>query len=139
VKTNTAPPPRPARPLSPNVRRREPRSCLEWKTLRRWKMLPEWEEIVPGYVLREAREDAGLTQVEMGRRLGCSQQAVAQSERWESNPTVAFAREWARALGKELDFSLPLVLPAFRPPTTPPDLRLTLGAVAGPASGRDAA
>ncbi|MBZ0115179.1 MAG: helix-turn-helix transcriptional regulator [Thermoanaerobaculia bacterium] len=33
-------------------------------------------------LLRAAREDAGVTQREMGIRLGCSQQAVAQAERW---------------------------------------------------------
>lgn len=69
-------------------------------------MLPDWEEPVPGYLLREARESEGLTQVEMGRRLGCSQQAVAQAERWESNPTVAFVRDWARALSRAFDLEI---------------------------------
>ncbi len=102
MRTYSAPPPNPVGRLSPSIRRRKPRSYLEWKTLRRWKMLPEWEELVPGYLLREARESEELTQVEMGERLGCSQQAVAQAERWESNPTMVFLRDWARALGKEL-------------------------------------
>ncbi len=106
MKVHTAPAPRPANPLSAGVRRRKPRGYLEWKTLREWNMLPDWEETAPGYLLREAREGAGLTQIEMGRRLGCSQQAVAQAERWKSNPTVAFAREWARALGRQLDISI---------------------------------
>ena len=43
------------------------------------------------------REEAGLTQVELGERLGCSQQAIAQAERWNSNPTVALLRRWAEA------------------------------------------
>jgi DNA-binding XRE family transcriptional regulator len=106
VKTYIAPAPRAVQALSSNVRRRKPRAYLEWKTLRRWNRLPAWEEPVPGYLLREARETVGLTQAEMGRRLGCSQQAVAQAERWESNPTVAFVRDWARALGKRLDVSI---------------------------------
>ena len=106
MKTYTAPPPRSPRPLSPHIRRRKPRSYLEWKTLRRWRMLPDREQLVPGYLLREAREDEGITQREMGRLLGCSQQAVAQAERWESNPTLAFARQWARALGRRLDLAI---------------------------------
>jgi transcriptional regulator with XRE-family HTH domain len=42
----------------------------------------------------------------MGKRLGCSQQAIAQAERWGSNPTVQFRREWAQALGQELEISI---------------------------------
>jgi transcriptional regulator with XRE-family HTH domain len=59
-----------------------------------------------GYLLRRACEEARLTQEEMGRKLGCSQQAVAQAERWASNPTVRFVREWASALGRELHIFL---------------------------------
>lgn len=108
MKTYTAPPPRPAERLSPRVRRRKPRSYLEWKTLRRWGALPSWEEVPVGYLLRRAREHSGISQKEMGRKLGCSQQAVAQAERWHGNPTVRFAREWARALGGDLDISISL-------------------------------
>ena len=106
MKTYTAPPPRPVAELSSGVRRRTPRSYLEWMTLERWGALPPWEETPPGYLLRRAREDAGITQKRMGRLLGCSQQAVAQAERWESNPTIGFAREWARVLGRRLDLSI---------------------------------
>ena len=60
----------------------------------------------PGALLRAAREAAGVTQAEMGRRLGSSQQAVAQAERPESNPTMRFLSEWARALDLELDVIL---------------------------------
>ena len=56
----------------------------------------------PGYLLRLAREDAGLTQRELARRLARTQQAVAQAERWESNPTVGLMRRWARACGRRL-------------------------------------
>ncbi len=106
MKTYEAPPPRRVGHLSPGVKRRRPRSYLEWKTLRRWDAIPDWEEVVPGYLLRYAREEAGLTQQEMSRRLGCSQQAVAQAERWKSNPTVGFVGEWARVLDLRLDVSL---------------------------------
>ncbi len=89
--------------LSPGAARRKPRDYNEWKTLRGWEQLPDWEEDSPGYLLRIARERAGLTQAELGGRLGCSQQAVARAERWESNPTVAFMRRWAGACGGELE------------------------------------
>jgi transcriptional regulator with XRE-family HTH domain len=67
--------------------------------LRRWGKLPEWEQGVVGYLLRLAREEAGLTQRELAGRLGVSQQAVAQAERWQSNPTVELIRRWAAACG----------------------------------------
>ena len=79
-----------------------PRSFTEWKTLRRWGKLPYWELEPPGYLLRLARESAGLTQQELARRLGCSQQAVAQAERWNSNPTATFMRRWATECDRTL-------------------------------------
>jgi DNA-binding XRE family transcriptional regulator len=97
------------RPLSyrlPPLRRRRPRSYVEWSTLRRWGELPEEERRVSGYLLREARERAGLTQREMAERLGCSQQAISQAERWTSNPTIDFMETWARAAGQELVLDL---------------------------------
>lgn len=81
------------------LRRRKPRSYLEWKTLSQWNKLPPWEEAPPGYLLRRLREEAGCSQQELAMRLGSSQQAVAQAERWGANPTLKFVREWARALG----------------------------------------
>jgi DNA-binding XRE family transcriptional regulator len=98
------PVPRP--PLSPDIKRTRPRRYVEWKTLRRWGKLPPWEGLFPGYLLREAREGAGLSQRELASRLGCSQQAIAQAERPCSNPTIDFLREWARAVGAELSVSL---------------------------------
>lgn len=79
-----------------------PRSFTEWKTLRRWGKLPPWELEPAGYLLRLAREDAGLTQQRLARRLGCSQQAIAQAERWNSNPTVDFLRRWSAECGQRL-------------------------------------
>ncbi len=83
--------------LSPLVLRLKPRSYAEWRALRRWGKLPSWEETPAGYLLREAREAAGLTQASLAERLGTSQQAVAQAERPNGNPTVSFMRSWARA------------------------------------------
>lgn len=100
----------PKRPLLPalplSLRRTRPRQYEEWKALHRWRKLPPWEPERPGYVLRLAREKAGLTQHDLARRLGCSQQAVAQAERWNSNPTVAFMTRWAVESGCSITIEL---------------------------------
>ena len=90
----------------PSLSRRRPRSFEEWSALRRWGRLPAQEVSVIGYQLREARESKGLSQADMATRLGCSQQAVSQAERWQSNPTIGFVRRWAEALGASLDLVL---------------------------------
>lgn len=93
------------RPLSyplPELPRRRPRGYEEWRALRRWGKLPREEQTVAGFLLREARESAGLSQAELARRLGRSQQAISQAERWDSNPTVALLIEWAAAVGRRL-------------------------------------
>jgi DNA-binding XRE family transcriptional regulator len=99
---------RQALPLSPTLRRRRPRAYAEWAALRRWGRLPAWEESPPGYLLRAARETAGFTQEALARRLDCSQQAVAQAERADANPTLGFARRWAQATGTQCRFTLTL-------------------------------
>jgi len=83
-----------------------PRSFVEWKTLRGWGKLPPWDLEPAGYLLRLARESAGLTQQELARKLECSQQAVAQAERWNSNPTVDLLRRWAAACGQRLEIRI---------------------------------
>ena len=88
------------------LRRRKPRSYAEWNALRRWGKLPPWESDPPGYLLREARERCGFTQGRLAARLECSQQAIAQAERFTSNPTTEFFREWARALGLQMVLEL---------------------------------
>jgi DNA-binding XRE family transcriptional regulator len=91
----------------PTLTRRRPRSFVEWRTLRDWDKLPKREASVPGYLLRVAREEAGLTQAELARSLGVTQQAVAQAERWESNPTIGFVERWAAACNRRLEIRLP--------------------------------
>ncbi|MGH7563176.1 MAG: helix-turn-helix transcriptional regulator [Gemmatimonadota bacterium] len=95
--------------LSPAIKRGRPRNYLEWETLRSWGKLPYWEETPTSYLLREARERAGFTQAELAARLGISQQAVSQAERYEANPTVSFMRRWAEACGVELQIRLEAV------------------------------
>ena len=93
------------RVASLRLSRTRPRVFPEWQALRRWGKLPPWEEGVAGYLLRALRAEAGLTQRELAARLGVSQQAVAQAERWTANPTVAFMRGWADACGASLELS----------------------------------
>ncbi len=90
----------------PVLGRKRPRAYEEWRALEAWGRLPRPERFVPGYLLRKAREGANLSQQELARRLGCSQQAVSQAERWNSNPTVGFMESWARATGGELSLAL---------------------------------
>ncbi len=106
VKRYAAPTPDTLPRLPAGLVRRRPRSFAEWKALRRWKTLPAWEVDPAGYLLRIAREEARLSQRELAQRLGCSQQAIAQSERWGSNPTVEFMRGWAEACGSEVSLEL---------------------------------
>jgi DNA-binding XRE family transcriptional regulator len=93
-------PPVPLWRLSPDLRRARPRRYAEWSALRRWGRLPYWEVEPAGYLLRTAREEAGLSQAALGARLGITQQAVARAERWDANPTVDLMRRWAAACGK---------------------------------------
>ena len=95
----------------PALGRRRPRAYEEWSALESWGRLPRQEGMVPGFLLRKAREESNLSQQELAERLGCSQQAVSQAERWQSNPTVGFMACWARETGCELILRL---LPATR-------------------------
>lgn len=97
--------PGPKRTMSRRMSRTRPRAFSEWQALRRWGRLPPWEEGVAGYLLRARRADAHLTQGELADRLGVSQQAVAQAERWGANPTVSFMRRWAEACDAFLELT----------------------------------
>lgn len=74
-----------------------PRSFIEWKTLRRWNKLPAGEIDIWGYLLRIIREKRRITQKDLAEKLGITQQAVAQAERWTSNPTLSFLERWCKA------------------------------------------
>lgn len=100
------PEPRRHRLEETNLQRRRPRDFTEWAALRRWGRLSRWEAARPGYLLRLARERCGKSQAELASTLGCSQQAVAQAERWESNPTVGTLERWAAATASRLVLDL---------------------------------
>lgn len=100
-------PKRPVRlDLPRGLLRRRPRSYAKWRWLRQSGRMPAWESLPAGFLLREAREDAGLTQRALAERLGCSQQAVARAERWESNPTVGLVERWAATTGRRVVLEL---------------------------------
>jgi ribosome-binding protein aMBF1 (putative translation factor) len=65
--------------------------------------------IMVGSAVRAARRKAGLSQVELARRCGTSQPAIARLERGLVSPTVISLDRIARALGAELviDFEPP--------------------------------
>lgn len=94
------------RPVLTGLTRNRPRVFAEWDALRRWGKLPAREREVIGYRLRCVREAAGLTQKGLAARLGVTQQAVAQAERWESNPTVELLRRWAAACAATVEIRL---------------------------------
>jgi transcriptional regulator with XRE-family HTH domain len=62
-------------------------------------------------LLKDARRQAGLTQVELARRLGVSQAAVAKLERPGANPTVETLDDALWETGHRLT----LTAPARRP------------------------
>ena len=61
-----------------------------------------------GSLAREARRRAGLTQAELGRRVGTTQSAVARLERGGTEPSLERLGRIARACGLDL-------VPTLRP------------------------
>lgn len=57
-------------------------------------------------LLREARLRTGLTQAELGRRVGRTQSQIARWERGDVKPSLETLRELIRACGLELTFGL---------------------------------
>ena len=53
--------------------------------------------------LKEARKAAGLTQVELSRKTGMSQQDISSIERGDRDPTASTLLKLADALGCKID------------------------------------
>jgi transcriptional regulator with XRE-family HTH domain len=70
------------------------------------KRRPSAEDASVGELLRHAREQAGLTQAELAHQFRCTQQAIAQAERAETNHTIEFLRRWAKACKKQLSIRI---------------------------------
>ena len=60
--------------------------------------------VISGDLLKEARLRAGLTQTELGERVGKAQSAIARWERGEVQPSLETLRSIIRACGFELSF-----------------------------------
>jgi transcriptional regulator with XRE-family HTH domain len=61
----------------------------------------------PASLLKDARRRAGLTQAELGHRLGVSQAAIAKLERPAANPTVTTLEDALWATGHRLTLDAP--------------------------------
>ena len=61
---------------------------------------PEYDAFLR--LLRQARRESGVSQVEMARLLGTSQSVVSKSERGERRLDVIELRSWCAALGVPL-------------------------------------
>jgi len=61
-------------------------------------------DMVSGDLMKEARLRAGLTQSELGARLGKSQSVIARWERDDVSPSLETLREVVRACGLDLTF-----------------------------------
>lgn len=62
--------------------------------------------MVSGGLILEARKRAGLTQAELGRRVGRPQSVIGRWERGEVLPSLETLRKLIRACGLELTFGI---------------------------------
>jgi transcriptional regulator with XRE-family HTH domain len=62
--------------------------------------------MVSGDLIREARLRAGLTQAELGEKIGKPQSVIARWERGEVTPRLETLRQAIRGCGLELTFQL---------------------------------
>jgi transcriptional regulator with XRE-family HTH domain len=60
--------------------------------------------MISGDLIKEARLRAGLTQIELGARLGKAQSVIARWERGEAVPSLETVREVVRACDLDLTF-----------------------------------
>lgn len=59
-----------------------------------------------GILLRQARENAGLTQAEMARRLKKPRSAISMVENHTEQVRLSFLKQYAQALGKKIHVSI---------------------------------
>lgn len=89
----------------------------KWADIKRQKMTPariervrrEADEELRALTLRELRDEAGKTQVELAELADMTQSALSRIERREDNPVEA-VRKYVEALGGELEVELVAVL-----------------------------
>ena len=61
-----------------------------------------YEQFKIGVLLKQAREDAGLTQEELARKLGTQKTAVSRIENHAEDIKLSTLEKFASALGKQL-------------------------------------
>ncbi len=70
----------------------------------------EYESMEPEYALieqiLELREQLGLTQEELAKRIGTRQCNISRFENGNSNPSLAFLKKIAAGLGKKITITL---------------------------------
>ncbi len=59
-----------------------------------------------GRLLRQAREQAGITQQELAQRLGCTQPAISQAEAGGASLSVSTLQRILDALGFDLELGI---------------------------------
>ncbi len=64
--------------------------------------------------LKSARQEKGLTQAELGKKLGLPQSHISKIEQELTNPQLSTLRDMARILDLELTLVPRLMLPAVR-------------------------
>jgi transcriptional regulator with XRE-family HTH domain len=62
--------------------------------------------MISGDLMREARLRTGLTQAELGRRIGKPQSVIARWERGDSTPSLETLRQVIQGCGLDLHFHL---------------------------------
>ena len=62
--------------------------------------------MISGDLIREARLRSGLTQAELGRRMGTAPSAIGRWERGEVTPSIETLRGLVRATGNELTLGI---------------------------------
>lgn len=65
-----------------------------------------YEEFKLGVLLRQAREEAGLTQEELAKRINTKKTAISRIENHAEDIKVSTLEKFAKALGKKLSISL---------------------------------
>ena len=80
---------------------------LKKELLQDKKFKAEYDKLTPKYRLIsrliKAREEQGITQSELAKKIGSSQSSIARIEAGNANPTVEFLVKIASALNKELN------------------------------------
>jgi ribosome-binding protein aMBF1 (putative translation factor) len=84
-------------------------TTFKQQLLRNKEIKKAYDELGPEFALVqmiiEKRNERGLTQAALAKKLGTKQSAISRLERGTYNPTVSFLQKLAEALGTELTIS----------------------------------